>query len=94
MLSQEERNDAMKFYYNSDRDIVYNGLRVDMVIAFMAANKTKPNGKCYSHTHMRKVHDALLFGSKRLKLSLSTEYHTEMESFLQSFNKEATDAQK
>ena len=37
LLSQEERQDPMKFYHTSDRDIIYEGLRVNMVTAFMAA---------------------------------------------------------
>ena len=36
VLSAEERADPMKFFHTCDRDIVYEGLRVDMVLAYMA----------------------------------------------------------
>ena len=93
VLSQEERSDPMKFYHTCDRDIIYEGLRVDMVTAFMAANKTKPGTqKLFSFTHMRKIHDAVLFGARTVKQVLSSQYYVEMESFLGSFKKEAADA--
>ena len=41
VLSPEERCDPMKFFHTCDRDIVYEGLRVDMVLAYMAATKKK-----------------------------------------------------
>jgi len=44
LLNEAEKNDSMKFYHNSDRDLVYEGLCVDMVTAFMGANKYKPSG--------------------------------------------------
>ena len=65
VLSEEERNDPMKFYHTCDRDIIYEGLRVNMVLAFMAANKKKnqDGDKIYSFTHMCKMHGAILFGA-------------------------------
>ena len=93
VLSREERDDPMKFYHTCDRDIVYEGLRVDMVTAFMAANKQKTgSAKLFSYTHMRKIHDAVLFGARTVKQVLSSQYYIEMESFLRSFKKEAADA--
>lgn len=83
----------MKFYHTCDRDIIYEGLRVDMVTAFMAANKSKPGSdKLYSYTHMRKTHDAVLFGASTVRQILSSQYYVEMDSFLRSFKKEAADA--
>ena len=94
VLSEEERNDPMKFYHTCDRDIIYEGLRVDMVLAFMAANKKKnqDGDKIYSFTHMRRMHDAILFGARMVKKVLSSTYYSEMDSFLSSFKKEAADA--
>jgi hypothetical protein len=95
VLSEEERNNQMMFYFGSTRDIVYEGLRVDMVLAFMAANKTKSDdGKMYSFTHMRKMHDAILFGARTKKKVLSSSYYSEMDSFLASFKKETADARR
>ena len=91
VLSQEERSDPMTFYHTCDRDIIYEGLRVDMVTAFMAANKTKPGTqKLFSFTHMQKIHDAVLFYARTVKQVLSSShYYVETESFLWSFKKAA-----
>ena len=32
VLSQQDRDDAILYYHKCDRDIVYKGLRVDMVL--------------------------------------------------------------
>jgi hypothetical protein len=97
VLSAEEKADPMKYYHTCDRDIVYEGLRVDMVIAYMAATKAKATeegavAKIYSYEHMRKIHDAVLFGARTVKKVLSSSYYSEMYSFLQSFKKETADA--
>ncbi len=60
VLSTEEKADPMKFYHTCDRDLVYEGLCMDMVIAYMAATKTKTtevgaDAKIYSHQHIRNV---------------------------------------
>jgi hypothetical protein len=92
VLSQQERDDTMMHYHTCDRDIIYEGLRVDMILAYMAGNKHKPNGKLYSHTHMRKMHDAILFGARTVKKSLPSSYYSEMDTFLSSFKKEEAKA--
>ena len=92
VLSQQERNDQMLYYHKCDRDIVYEGLRVDMVLAYIAGNKYKGNKKLYSHTHMRKVNDAILFGARTVKKKLPSSYYSEMDSFLASFKKEEATA--
>jgi hypothetical protein len=56
----------------------------------MAGNKF--TGKLHSHTHMRKMHDAILFGARTAKKSLPSSYHSEMEMFLTSFKKEEANA--
>ena len=93
LLSAEEKADPMKFFHTCDRDIIYSGLRVDMVLAYMAGTKQKDGGDTiYTHSHMRKVHDAILFGARTVKEVLSTSYYSEMDSFLNSFKKECADA--
>ena len=94
VLSQEERQDPMKVYQTCDCDIIYQGLRVDMVTAFIAVNKAKPGSdKLYAFTNMRKTHDAVLFGASTVKQMLSSQYYVlEMDSFLWSFKEEAADA--
>jgi hypothetical protein len=96
ILSAEEKADPMKFFHTCDRDIVYEGLRVDMVLSYMAATKKKDaqgeGQKIYSYTHMRKINDAILFGARTVKEILSSSYYSEMDSFLTSFKKETADA--
>ncbi len=82
----------MKFYHTCDRDIVNEGFRFDMVLAFMAGNKRKDNDKMFSYTHMLKIHDAILFGARTVMKVLLSNYYTEMDSFLLSFKKENADA--
>lgn len=92
VLPQEERDDPMMFYHTCDRDIVYEGIRVAMVLAYMAGNKFKENGKLYTHGHMRKLHDAILFGARTANMALPSVYYSEMETFLASFKKEEANA--
>jgi hypothetical protein len=86
----------MKFFHTCDRDIVYEGLRVDMVLAYMAGTKQKdsegPSEKIYSFLHMQKVNNAIIFGARTVKKELSTSYYSEMKGFFNSFKKEAADA--
>lgn len=52
-LSPQEMSDPMKFFHTCDRDILYDGLRVDMVTAYMAATKKKmPTGLVRRCTHL------------------------------------------
>ena len=48
----------------------------------------------YSYSHIRKYHDAILFGSKRAKVALPEIYELEMVSYLDSAKKEKTGAKK
>ncbi len=81
----------MKFYHYCDRDLVYEGLRVDMVLAYMAGTKHKEGQTIYPYLHMHKVHDAILFGARTVEQLLSISYYSEMDSFLNSFKKETAD---
>jgi hypothetical protein len=69
VLSANGKADPMKYYHTRDRDIVYEGLFVDMVIAYMAVTKAEATkegavAKIYSYEHMQKIHDAVLFGAR------------------------------
>ena len=70
---------------------------MDMVIVYTASTKTKTaavgaDTKLYSHEHIRKINDAILFSSRTVKQVLSLTYYSEMHSFLVSFNKKTADA--
>ena len=94
VLSQEEKADPMRFHFEfCVRDIEYNGLRVDLVLAFMAANKKKPGTDIYySITHMRKWYDAILFGARTVDVELPWEFAHGMDNFIGSYRKEHAEA--
>ena len=96
ILSAEEKADPMKFFHICDHDIVCKGLRVAMVLSYMAATKKKAvhgeGQKVYSYINMRKINDAVLFGAITVKQILSSSYYYEMDSSLSSFKKETADA--
>ena len=71
------------------RDIIYAGLNVKLVIAYLAETKYKAdNVTLKSDTDRRKYHDAILFGAKCQSVALSTEYHLHMKEFLDNYKKE------
>ena len=45
VVPQEDRNNPMLFYHTCDCDLIYEGLRVNMVLAYMAATKLKKDDK-------------------------------------------------
>jgi hypothetical protein len=63
-------------------------MNVKLILAFFAMKKSKPNGKTNSFSHIRKYHDAILYGAEKVKVRLPTEYYEEMEKFLNAFKKE------
>lgn len=67
-------------------------MNVAIILAFFATKKTKTNGKTTSFTHIRKYHDAILFGAEKVKERLPTSYFDEMEKFLKGFKKECATA--
>jgi hypothetical protein len=93
-LSKAERVDEDFFYYKNTHDLIYTGINVQMVKAFLANKKLKANGKTSSHVQLRKYHDAILWGSQQAKQLLPRAYYDEIEKFLTSYRKETVDAKK
>ena len=82
-LSDDQQKDKDK-YYNNKYDLIYYGLDVSIIKAFMSAkkikrNKTTEDGRLihYSYSHIRKYKDAILYGSARCRQSLPGEYEFE-----------------
>ena len=99
-LSEEERSDKTR-YHTCTHDLLYRSLNVDVTKEFLAKKKYKENkftakGKPvhYSYSHIRKYHDAILFGSHRSKVPIPEIYEIEMIRFLDSTKKENTGAKK
>ena len=73
VLSEEEKADPSKYYYNNDRDLIYNGLNVKMVIAYCSNKKKKENGNLTSPSDLSKYGDAIKWGAKIAGQVLPTE---------------------
>ena len=93
-LTSDELADEDLFFWKNKHDIIYAGLNVQMVKAFLGHKKQKENGKTSSHVQLRKYHDAILWGSKTAKSPLPRSYYEEMDRFLLSFKKETTTAKR
>ena len=101
VITQEEVDNDMLFYYPRQknymkRDLVYQGINVNLVLAFFGGTKIKTDGSnnIYSHVHFRKFNDAILFGASALGQNLPSEYYTEMDTFLSSYRNEVKIAKK
>jgi len=93
-LSDEELSDEDKFWWKNKHDIVYEGINVKMVKAFLAHKKIKSNGKMCSHVQLRKYNDAILFGAKKARTRLPRLFYEEIETYLNSFKKETRAAKR
>ena len=66
----EEKKDYNLFWYKNNEDIVYSGLNIKFVKAFLAHSKIKANGKMCSNYNLRKYKDAILWGSSKAEQPL------------------------
>ena len=99
VLPVVEKEDRVKFHHTNDRDIIYTGLNVSLVMAFLSFKKTKTvkadGTKIMSSTSdIKKYNDAIKWGAKRAGQSLPSSYYTQIESFILSYKKEHQQAQK
>ena len=96
-LTPEDMSHPERFYYKNRHDIKYESLSADMVILFMSSKKRKANGKSTSHAHLRKFHDAVLYGARQRGVDLSREgcsYQVRMKQYLTSLGKETAKAKQ
>ena len=96
-LTEEELAEGPEgdmYWWKNKHDIMYEGLNVKMVKAFLAHKKKKENGKTCSHVQLQKYYDAVLFGAKKANKHLPQSYYEEMEKFLNAFKKEMAAAKK
>jgi hypothetical protein len=96
VLSEQEQMDPTKYYYKGKYkyDLVYAGLNVHMLTAFLSWKKQKENGKLSSKVQLRKYKDAILWGSRVADEPLPSSFYTEIDTFLSSFKKEHIRAKK
>ena len=91
-LTDEEKEDRERFYQSS-HDLLYGSLDPLVVKAFISANKVreiKEDGTevFYGFDHLRKYKDAVLFGAKRSRTTLSSQFYAEINPFIESLKKE------
>jgi hypothetical protein len=58
-LSDDEKKDPILFHFTNDQDIIYKGLNVNLVLAFLVIEKTKANGKMSSVSDISKYNDTI-----------------------------------
>jgi hypothetical protein len=75
-LSEEECCDASKYHHNNKHDLIYTGLNVMAVKAFLSELKRKENGTIVSYSHFRKFYDAILFGAEMAGNALPPSFYT------------------
>jgi len=93
-LTDEELADEDTYWWKNKHDLVYEGLNVKMVKAFLAMKKKKANGKNSSHGHLCKYNDAILYGAKKAGKRLPQAYYEGMEQYIKAYKKEAASAKK
>ena len=91
-LTEEQRARRNNYYYNNTHDLIYTGINVKVIKAFLASIKKKSNGKTCSHVQLRKYHNAIVHGAEKAGQTLPDSYVREMKKFLASFEKETRKA--
>jgi len=91
-LTEEDLSDPDRYFHKNTCDIIYSGLNINMVFAFMANKKCKTNGQTCSHVQIHKYDDAILWGATQAKELLPSSYYDEMKEFLEAFKKETATA--
>ena len=79
-LPEEERSD-IKWFYKCTHDLLYQNFNVEVENEFLRNKKHKegkftPDGipLYYLYSHLRKYHDAIIYGSHRAKIPLPEIY--------------------
>jgi hypothetical protein len=87
-ITNAQKSDRVFFAYKSILDLRYQGLNVDFIKLYMAARKVKADGKILSHGHIRKYHDAILWGAEKAAQTLPLNFRPKMKKFLEWQNTE------
>ena len=56
----EEKKDQDVFWHKKDTNLMYRGLNIKFIKAFLAHSKKKENGKMCSNSNLRKYKDVIL----------------------------------
>jgi hypothetical protein len=88
IAEEQQKQERRSFQYKNMHDLVYRGINIQYVKAFLAQKKKKENGNTCSFVHIPKYHNAIIFGTERVGVALTPSYLLEMKKFLASFLKE------
>ena len=91
---EEELNDSTNFYWKNTKDIVYKGLNIKFLKAFVATETKKPSGKTSSYEHIPKYFDAVQWGAKEADCLLPVLFYQAKEKFLAAFKKKVANTKK
>ena len=91
-LSAEELNDPANFFHKNKKELVYDGLNVKFLLAFLATKKKKTNGQMNGYENIRKYWDAIQYGAKEASISLPVTFYQAKEKFLSAYKKEVAAA--
>ena len=99
LLRSEEKDDQVKFHWKNERDIIYSGLNVSMVKAYLSdKNKKKVLSDwrviLSSVSDIKKYDAAIKWGCQCADERFPSNYHIEMEAYITSYQKEYKQAQK
>jgi len=61
-LTEDDRAGSDQFWNKNGRDLVYTGLNINFMNAFLAQAKMKANGRMCSNLNIRKYKDTILWG--------------------------------
>lgn len=100
ILTEAERNDPDKYYFNSKRDIIYAGLNEVHLMNFFVKNTRHaptekfPEGQLKSREDIRKYKNAVVWGAAMAKVQLDPDVENAMTEFVRSFRHQYTNAKK
>ena len=80
-------NPGLLFYNNYKVDLVYTGLNVKNVKAFLLKKEQKGNGNIMSFDTIRKYKDAILWGSQVVKEALPASFYDDIDTYLKPYKK-------
>jgi hypothetical protein len=94
LITDAQKRDRSFIAYKSTLDLKYDGLHVEFIKIFMSKRKKKESGKIYSHGHIRKYRDAILWGAEKADQTLPINFQPQMKRFLDSYLKETKKAKQ
>jgi hypothetical protein len=86
-LTDKEQQDCRKHFHKCTHDFNCKLIQPEYILAYLTMVKVSEDGVTCLYSHIRKPHDAMLFGAMEQGEVLSRKYHVEIEKFLISFRK-------